>query len=274
MPAPTLAPALWAALTALRILPTADARAEAGHDLGLDDHLRGRVLVEVSPVVLAGEGCWFRINTAVETWFRSNRGNESPVRLSPEQIRYPVSGHLRFGIEGSPAWSWGLFAAHQSNHDVDVTDERLVVETVSHEIYGAELLEREGQDLHLWAGLVYDRGTTLAWHRQSWPFEHGIAGLHADGRLPLADWMDAGADVTAVVHRSAASQIPHLRLDAAVELSTPFPGAAGVVRPFLRLARVEDYQHLLDTPRTVALLGLSVEVRGPAPTPPRPVLQL
>ena len=256
------------AFAALTLLPTTDAHVEAGHDLGVDHHLRGRVFLQVAPVLFAGDGYWFRLDAGLETWFReNNRHRETVVRLSPEQIRYPVSGHLMFtASDADGRWNWGVFALHQSNHDVDTIDPVLTVETVAYEVYGAELERRPPsgeRDFHAWAGMVYDRGTTLELKRQSWPFEHSIGGVHFDGRMGLWGPIDTGGDLTVVAHRSRRSEIPHVRLDAALDAGASFTGAAGVLRPFLRAQRLEDYQYLTDAPRYVLMLGLAIETWGP-----------
>ena len=253
-------------LTALTLLPTGHAQVEAGHDLGLDERLRGRVFLMVAPTVVAGDGWNFAIRAGLETWFRENAFDESPVRLSPQQIRYPVSGHLRFDLPD--AQSWGLFVAHQSNHDVDTTDERLNRETVSFEVYGAEW---SGRDFNLWGGMLYDRGTTLSMFRQSWPFEYAFAVVHGDARLALYGPLDTSGAVTLAVHRNGSTDLPHLRLEAAVDVGATFFGDAGAMRPFLRLQRLEDYQHLADGPREVLMLGLALSVRTDGqPVAPRP----
>lgn len=247
---------LHPALAALTLMPAAEAHVEAGHDLGVDERLRGRVLLQVAPTVVAGETWHFRIQAGLETWFRENLVDESPVRLSPQQIRYPVSGHLRFDLPD--AQTWGLFVAHQSNHDVDTTDELLNRETVSFEVYGAEW---QGPDFTLWGGMLYDRGTTREMFRQSWPFEYAFAALHGDGRLPLYGPLDASGALTVAVHRNGDTEIPHVRLDAAADLGATFFGAAGALRPFLRLQRLEDYRYLADPPRYVLMFGLAITAR-------------
>jgi hypothetical protein len=239
---------------AAALLPRAAGHVEAAHDLGLNRDLRGRVFLQVAPTVVEGAAWRLDLEIGLETWFRENGPQETRVRLSPHQIRYPVSAHLRFPLHGGRS-AWGVFAFHQSNHDVDVTDARLNTETLAYEIYGAEYL---GERFRLSGGLVYDRGTTLAFERQSWPFEHTFATVRGEGRWPVWRWIDAGAALTLAVHRDGGTPVPHLRIDAAVDAGATFPGAAGGIRPFLRWQRFEDYQYLGDAPRAVLMLGLEI----------------
>lgn len=253
-------------LAALTLLPAGEAHVEAGHDLGVDRRLRGRVFAQVAPTLFRGDDWGFRVEAGLETWFRENRFDESPVRLSPEHIRYPVSGHLRFDLPESQAW--GVFVAHQSNHDVDTTDELLNRETVSFELYGAEWV---GSDFRLWAAMLYDRGTTLQMKRQSWPFEYAFGAVHGDARLPLWGPLDAAGRLTLAFHRNGDTEIPHVRLDAAADVGASFFGPSGALRPFLRAQRLEDYRHLADPPRYVLMLGLAIGVQTGQPVhAPRP----
>lgn len=244
---------------AVELLPRATAHVEAGHDLGLEPELRGRVLAQIGPTVVADQTWRLDLEIGLETWFRENGRHETRVRLSPEQIRYPVSAHVRFVLDGRRT-VWGLFVFHQSNHDVDVTDARLNAETLAYEIYGVEYL---GERWRGFAGLVSDRGTTLAHERQNWPFEHTFATLGAAARHPVLDVVDVGGHLTLAVHRDGGTQIPHLRLDAAVDVGATFAGSAGALRPFLRWQRFEDYQYLSDAPRQVLMLGLEIATSTP-----------
>lgn len=254
------------AFTALTLLPDATASVEAAHDLGLEETLRGRVFAQVAPTLFRGADWGVSIEVGLETWFRENDPlTESPVRLSPHQIRYPVAAHLRFDLPGRQVW--GVFALHQSNHDVDVTDERLNRETLSFEVYGAEW---RGPDFALWGGMIYDRGTTLAMRRQSWPFDYSFATLHGDARQSLWGPVDASAALTLAFHRNGDTQLPHVRVDASADVGATFTGDAGALRPFLRWTRLEDYQHLGDAPRQVLMLGLAINAAaGTPPTAPR-----
>jgi hypothetical protein len=247
------------AAAALVLLPRAGGHVEAGHDLGLEPDLRGRVFAQLSPTIVAGSTWRLDLEVGLETWFRENARHETRVRLSPQQIRYPVSAHVRFPLDGGRA-AWGLFAFHQSNHDVDVTDARLNTETLAYEIYGAEYL---GKRWRAFAGLVYDRGTTLALERQNWPFEYTFATMGTTVRHPVWRVVDAGGSVVLAFHRDGGTQIPHLRLDGAVDVGATFTGSAGALRPFLRWQRFEDYQHLGDAPRQVLMLGLEIATSTP-----------
>jgi hypothetical protein len=247
-------------LASLVLLPRAGGHVEAGHDLGLEPDLRGRVFAQLRPTVVAGASWRLDLEVGLETWFRENGPTETRVRLSPHQIRYPVSAHLRFPVEGSRTSAWGVFAFHQSNHDVDVTDARLNTETLAYEIYGAEYL---GAGWRAFGGMVYDRGTTLTFRRQSWPFDHTFATVGATARHGVWRAVDVGGALTLAVHRDGGTEIPHLRLDAAVDVGATFRGPAGGLRPFLRWQRLEDYQYLSDAPRQVLMLGLEIDTDTP-----------
>ena len=239
-------------LLALSLLPRVDAAAEIGHFVGLG-RLRGTIRLSLDLEVVRGETFAVSIYTDALSFVRRNEGIESPVRISPQQIWYPVGARIRWDLPGDRAW--GLFAFHQSNHDVDTDDARLNNETVSFEVYGAEYVMPR---LRLWAGLYYDRGTRLDGRPQTLPFDYYLGGLSAAGELPLGPrWYLAGA-LNPVFHRNGSHQIPHLNLPGQLEAGLRFAGEGGMLRVFVRGQRVEDYQHLGDTPEHLLLLGLGL----------------
>ena len=252
------------ALTALllgasvRLMPAVDASVEAGHDLGADAGIRGVVDARVRPTVVAGDGWALMVDAGIVTWFRENRRDESVVRLSPEQIGYPVAARLRF--ETPSGHVWGPFAFHRSNHDVDVTDARRNRETIAYEVYGVEWLHAVWP-LRVAGGLYWDRGTTLQGERQTLPFQHMLAGVEVEARWPIAQHLELATRDEVIALRAVDHAPPHADLNLSVEVAAPFEGERGDIRPWLRLQRVEDYRWLGDPARHVVMLGLTLETR-------------
>ena len=238
-------------LAALVWLPRIDAAAEVAHDVGLDPSLRGIIQLDLEVDAVAGDGWRLCLYTSTRSWVRSNRRDETFARISPEHINYPVGAILRFPRKDG--FGWGLLAHHQSNHDVDVTDAILNRETVSYEIYGAELYGPLGR---IYGGLYYDRGTRLDGTQQVWPFDYYLAGINVEGEWPTAaDWSLSGR-LSLVGHRNGDHAPGHLNIDGHLEAGRNWTGDGGRFRAFARLARVEDYQYLGDAARHLALFGV------------------
>ncbi len=252
---------MHALLLALTFMPRVDGDAEFAHDLGLDEDLRATITIGVDLDLVVGEGWRFEAFTAPNTYVRSNTETESFARISPHQIHYPVGGRLRWALDpiwGSPGWEWGLLAFHQSNHDVDVTDEVLNRETVAYEIYGAEL---EAPWFLLSGGLYYDRGTRLSGRRQKLPFDHYLAGVtFAAWHRFVEHWYGSG-ELTLVGTLDEDHSPPYLNVSGRLETGAELRGEGGRGRIFLRIQRVEDYQHLSDEPRYMLSLGLGLGTR-------------
>jgi hypothetical protein len=246
-----------APILALSLLPKVDASAEIGHFVGLG-RLRGTIRLAIDVEVVRGETFAISIFTEAQSFVRRNEGTESPVRISPQQMWYPVGARLRWDRPGGE--SWGFFAFHQSNHDIDTDDAQLNQETVSFEVYGAEYL---WPHLRLMGGLYYDRGTRLSGRPQTLPFDYYVAGLGVRGELPLGPrWYLAGA-LNPVFHRNGDHAIPYLNLPGNVDVGLRFSdgpeAGGGQLRVFVRGQRVEDYQHLGDRPEHLLLLGVGLD---------------
>lgn len=243
-------------LLAWTLLPRVDAGAEVAHDLGLDAALRATLEVDLDLTLFAGADWSVEAFTAVRTYVRSNHGGESPVRISPQQVHFPVGARVRWTLPGGSRW--GLLAFHQSNHDVDTDDERLNRETLAYEIYGAEWI---GDWLQVGGGIYYDRGTTLEGRPQTLPFQYYLAGVWAALDIPIHDVWYTALDVELVAHRNADHDIPWLNVSGHLDAGARFTGAAGRWRVFLRFERREDYQHQADEPRHLLLLGTGLGSR-------------
>ncbi len=245
------------AFLALSLLTRFDAGAEAAQELGLDDELRMTIGLDLDLRLLSYEGTHLDIFTGVETWVRSNVGNESKVRISPQQVQYPVGARIRFDLD-LPGWEWGVFALHRSHHDVDLTDEAMNRETVAYEVYGAELV---GPGWRVGGGLYYDRGTRLDGFKQKLPFDYYLAGVRGELDVPLLwRWYAAGA-LELVGHLEGEHDPPHLNVSGHLDTGLYYREGAGRARAFVRFQRVEDYQHLADEPRHLLLFGLRLGTR-------------
>lgn len=242
-------------LLALSLLPRVDAGAEIAHFVGFGP-LRGTIQLDLDIEVLRAERWQLSIFTATRSFVRRNTDTESPVRISPQQIWYPVG--LRLHWPQGQGRSFGLFAMHQSNHDIDNNDAPLNLETISYEVYGVEYL---WPWLRVAGGLYYDRGTRLTGVRQLWPFDYYLAGLQVEGHYTFNDLFYMAGAVHAVFHRGAAHAIPYLNLPAHLDLGLRWTGEGGQARLFMRGQRVEDYLHLQDEPLHLFLLGLALDSR-------------
>jgi len=238
-------------LATLVWLPRVDAAAEVAHDMGLDDELRATIQLEFEVEAVTGDDWSLTLYTATRTWVRENRRNETFARISPQHINYPVGAALRF--HRGDGWGWGLMAHHQSNHDVDVSDETLNRETVSYEIYGGEFFGPMGR---IYGGLYYDRGTRLDGTQQVWPFDYYLTGINFEGEWPRASPWSMAGHLSLVGHRNGKHDPPHLNIDGHLDLGANWYGSGGRFRAFVRVARVEDYQYLGDDVRHLALLGV------------------
>ena len=94
----------------------------ASYELGWDEHLRGGFELGLD-IDVARVNEW-TLNVYVDhvTWVRSNAKDETVFRISPEQIYFPVGLKLKhdFGT-----YQLAMIAHHQSNHDIDSTDQEL-----------------------------------------------------------------------------------------------------------------------------------------------------
>lgn len=236
-------------LAALVWLPRTTAGAEAAHDLGLDGDLRGTITLAVDLQLVRGAGWRLDIFTQARTVVRENTSTETKVRISPQHIAYPVGARLRFPLEG--AAEWGLFAYHQSEHDIDTDDARLNDETVSFEVYGAEyVLPR----LRVGGGLYYDRGSRLDGSRQKLPFDYYLLGGTVSGWLPFFGPTYGAGSLTAI----ALLEEPWVHVAGHVDAGWRLEGDAGEWRAFLRFQRISDYRYLGDSPRHLLLIGTSL----------------
>jgi hypothetical protein len=244
---------MYASLLALSLLPRVDADVEVGHYVGLG-HLRGTIRLGLDVEVLRAPRWHLDIWTATQSFVRTNHRNESPVRISPQQVWYPVGIRLRFPL-GDAGAQWGIFASHQSNHDIDSYDLPQARETVAYEIYGAELVLPW---LHLHGGLYYDRGTRISGDPQTLPFDYYLAGVTAEGAWPLGSHLYTASTLNLVGHRDSGTDIPYLNLAGHLDVGSRWQGARGVARVFVRGQRVEAYQQLGDAPEYLLLLGVGL----------------
>lgn len=245
-------------LAATALLPRVDARAEAAHDLGLDDALRGRIVVGLDAETIRATSWRLDIHTDLRSYVRENRGSEGPVRISPQQVHYRVGARLRFPLDD--ASSWGLFTFHQSNHDVDEDDQRLNRETIAYEIYGVEW-RRPG--LRIAGGVYYDRGTTRALEAQTLPFDYYLFGMQLDALRALRRPLYAAGHLELIAHRNGDRTPAHLNIRGHADLGAAWRGDAADLRTFLRFERVEDYRHLGDAAHHMLLLGTAIETVSP-----------
>ena len=244
-----LAPRVW--------VPALDAGGEFGFDLGLDADLRGVIAVGLDLQLVAGGGPNERwhldVYTRAETTVRSNRADESPVRISPEHIGYPVGARLRFEL--APDREWGPFIFHRSEHDIDLDEASLNRETLAYETYGVDLrLRSEERRGRVALAMVYDRGTRLDGTRQKRPFEYSFGALEAGGTTGL--WGPSYASGWIFALGRVAS--PWADISGHLEVGARKRGIEGDARLFLRLARFANYQHLEDPARHLLLLGIGL----------------
>ncbi len=250
------------ALLALIWFPHVGAGAEVSHDLGVDPDLRGQIRVEFIAEVLTSETLTLELNTEMKSYVRENHDNETLFRVSPQQVHYPVGATLRFQLDERHAWA--LVARHQSNHDVDTNDAVLNRETISFEVYGAQLL---GDGYALEAGLYYDRGTRAGGRKQYWPFDYYLGGLRAQAEWPRVGSWYAHLDATVILHRNSATTPPHANLGGHLDAGWRFSGQRGQFRMFARGTRITDYQQLGDRPHHMIMLGVSVKSSSAAYRP-------
>lgn len=247
---------MLSALLAISILPRIDAGAEVAHGVGFEQSLRGTIELHLDMVLINAASWHLDLFTSSRTFVRSNTAQESPVRISPQQINYPVGLRLRFPNLAADT-EWGLFAMHQSNHDIDESDPEQNRETLSYEQYGVEM---ESPRLLLSAGVYYDRGTRLDGAPQTLPFEYYLAGVAAEGDWPIPDagplYLAGGLNL--VAHRGEAHSPSFLNVSGHADLGGVWHGEAGDWRAFIRLQRIEDYQYLGDTPRHLLLVGTAL----------------
>ncbi len=245
-------------LLSLVFLTRFDGGAEATQELGLDDQLRMTIGLDLDVTLAEYDGIRLDIFTGTRTYVRSNVRGESPVRISPQQIHYPVGARFRFPLE-APDQMWGIFALHQSNHDIDLDDEVMNHETVAFEIYGAEWVAARWR---LSGGIYYDRGTRLSGKKQTLPFDYYLGGARFEGDWPIiGHWYGAGA-LELVGHLNEDHEPPNLNISGHVDTGLDYRSAAGGRgRAFLRFQRLEDYQHLADEPRWLLLFGFGVGAR-------------
>ncbi len=213
-----------------------DAWAGAAHDLGLDEDFRGALDLGVDVDAWQADGWTLELGTEVETLVRENRIDESVVRVSPRRVVYGAIARIRLGDR------WSLFVLHRSQHDVDSDDAAVNRETISYEIYGVQWRK---DLLRIAGGVYYDRGTTVDGRAQTLPFDHYLAGVRADGLLPIAGPMYAAASLEVVAHRDAAHlPLGHVNTGGSVELGVRVRGPGAELRVGLGVRRVEDPLHL------------------------------
>lgn len=251
---------MWIALTALSLLPRVDAAAEIAHDFGLSP-LRGTIELSLDLTVVRAPTWQLEIFTGVRTFVRHNADSESPVRISPRQVHYPVGARVRWPLAAGR--SWALVAFHQSNHDVDITDPILNEETISYEIYGAEY---RWPQVRVLGGLYYDRGTRLSGTPQTLPFDYYLFGAAVDGWLPLGKRAYGAGRVELIAHRNADHAPRYLNVGGHLDGGARWQGEGGEMRVFLRAQRIEDYRFLGDV-RHALFVGFGI---GSAAWPGRP----
>ncbi len=230
-------------------LPRVQAGAEAAHDLGLDHDLRGTLTLALDVAVVQGEGWRLDVYTGARTVVRENRADETVVRISPQHITYPVGARVRWPA-GADA-EWGLFAFHASSHDIDTDDAILNDETTAFEIYGAEYVWPR---LRLSGGLYYDRGSRLDGARQTLPFNYYVAGVGAEGWLPLYGPTYGAGKINMI----ALLEDPWVHGSGQVDAGWRLAGEGGEWRIFARFQRVQDYRYLGDAAHHMLLLGTSL----------------
>ncbi|MGK0361800.1 MAG: hypothetical protein ACI9U2_004118 [Bradymonadia bacterium] len=239
------------ALTALSLLPRIDTVAEVAHDVGVSP-LRGTIELRLDVEVVRAPTWQIEIFTTARTFIRHNTATESPVRISPRQVHYPVGIRLRW--PRADGESVAVFAFHQSNHDVDTNDPVLNEETVSYEIYGAEY---RWPQVRVHGGLYYDRGTRVSGRPQTLPFDYYLFGATVDGWHPVGRLGFVAGRMTAVAHRNADHTPQFLNIDGQIDGGLRWQGETGAMRVFLRGLRVEDYRFLGDV-RHALMVGFAM----------------
>ncbi|MEZ4474105.1 MAG: hypothetical protein R3F60_25620 [bacterium] len=236
-------------LLSLTLLPRLDAGAEVAHDFGLSP-LRGTIDLGVDVEVVRAPTWHLDVFFNVRSFVRYNQPPESPVRISPQQVHYPVGLRVRWPLPGDQAW--GVFAFHQSNHDIDTTDAVLNRETVAYEVYGAEWIRPH---LHVHGGLYWDRGTRLSGKAQDRPFDYLLGGVTVAADHDVFAPGYVAGKLTLIGHRDADHAPAYLDVDGQLDVGARWRGPGGTLRIFLRAQRVENYRWLGDEPRHLILLG-------------------
>ncbi len=236
----------------LSFLPRLSPSAEIAHDLGANKDLRGSIKLSIDLSLFETSAWGLELYTQTISFVRENRAEESPVRISPQQIHYPVGARL--SLPQGKGRSLFLFAHHQSNHDIDTEESALIVETLSYEWYGLGY-QFPGAELRL--GFLYDRGTRLSGRHQLLPFDHYYAGLSGAWERRFEAWF-LRLEALLIIHAKDDQKPSWLNLDGSADLGYLFQGERGCWRLFLRLQRLEDYQHLSDDPEHMLLLGSSI----------------
>lgn len=235
-------------------VPRVDAMGEVAYDLGADDGLRATIRLGLEVDVVAGADWQLGVFTEARTFVRHNdRRRETLWRISPEQVHYPVGARLRFDL--GEGYGWGLVAFHQSNHDVDSTDEQLAFETLAYEIYGAEWTTPW---LRLWGGLVYDRGTRLDGTRQSLPFDRSLGAVIVEGEHAIWRSLYGAGRLHVTAHLDGDHAPAYVDLDGWLDVGWRHVGTGGTWRAFLRGQRIENYRYLGDTPRYLIAVGTAL----------------
>ncbi len=245
---PLLATLIW--------FPGFSADVSTGHDVGVEKYLRGTVAMNVDLKLVQGQRWRLDLFTGTESFIRSNRQNESPVRISPEHIRFPVGLRVRFPSQDG--FEWGIFARHQSNHDMDSVNPNLARETIAYEVYGVDW---KWPRLLIGLGVYYDRGTRLDGRHQTWPFDYYLGGLMFKAEPVLTPSFYLLTQGEFVGHRNGRHDIPHLNIEGHAELGYQVFGLRGRWRTGLRFRRIEDYQFLGDDPRYVLMIHTELSAR-------------
>ncbi len=258
---------MYAALLGFALLPRVDASGGILMDLGTEDELRGTIRFAVDLDVVSGELPWggrawrFSVAAEAQSFVRDNREDESKWRISPDQIHYPVMGAFRFEIAEfaeNAVLELGVFAAHQSNHDIDVSDANLTRETLAYELYGVEALQSFDRGFgRLYAAVHIDRGTRLDQHLQD-PFDFGYFALGFVGSYAIWRGLYAAVDLFCVCHRPDDNEPKAWDLDGTLDLGWRFDGLDGFAKIFLRGARDEAYRYVGDEPVMWLLAGFEL----------------
>ena len=66
---------------------------EAAHDVGVNDQLRGTIILEVQSTAVETKTWSLDLLVSMKSVVRHNRRNETAFRISPEHIHYPVAAH-------------------------------------------------------------------------------------------------------------------------------------------------------------------------------------
>jgi len=244
-----------ALFTLLLWFPHLGGSVEAAQDIGLDDTLRGTIGLQLEAIVVQQPTWQLEVYIGHQTMVRSNRANETPFRISPEQIYYPVAARLRMPLQKTGR-SWALFARHQSNHDIDTNDPVLNRETISFEAYGIQLITPKSMTE---LALYYDRGTRIGGRQQIWPLDYFLLGGQYGAEFELSRQTYAAGRVELVGHTNQHTPIPHLDISGRGDIGFQHTGRGGRVRFFLRLQRVSNYRFLGETPRHLLLVGLGID---------------